>query len=58
MDAKICDRCGEYFAVKHRDRMFLLRKIKLSYIGWSEDIDLCPDCQNAFNDWMEKKEEE
>lgn len=51
-DAKICDRCGEFY--KEDD----ICGVKDLYISFSrvdfvnnQSIDLCPDCQESFNEW-------
>lgn len=59
MDAKQCDRCGNYYSgdvtyptVKLIDE----RSKQITYIGnnfW--DCDLCQNCWNEFAKWWEKK---
>lgn len=51
-DAKICDRCGEFYKESN------VYGVKNPYISFSRDdfdddrsVDLCPDCQESFNEW-------
>lgn len=59
MDAKKCDRCGNYYSDDiAKPTVQLTGKItkQINYIGNDcYDCDLCDDCWNKFSEWWEKK---
>ena len=52
-----CDRCGKYlgwwkiYVVKVRKPFFG------EYMSWSHKIQLCDECKNEFERWLEDPEE-
>lgn len=56
MNAKKCDRCGDYYD-NHRDYMLDLKKVdRMS--GTLLQVDLCKQCSEELFDWFQVKAEE
>lgn len=61
-DAMKCDRCGKYYEIddknnsfKHHSRIYNVFDFNLLTTDRANRIDLCPDCQDAFEEWMKNK---
>lgn len=54
MDAKRCDRCGEFYIpqLKNTDVIASLEKAVRKEKHITDVCDLCPNCVNKFYDWM------
>lgn len=53
----ICDRCGQiYTPDKERPRYTVWDNEKATMLTNSLDLDLCPDCAEKLEAWMEQKE--
>lgn len=50
MNAKRCDRCGKFFVEGYRGKYKLI--VHLCNI-----VDLCDDCMNDLEEWMNEKKE-
>ena len=47
--ARKCDRCGAY----HDGRIYEIEISPMCYLNEThEEFDLCPDCKNEFDDFM------
>ena len=51
MKAYKCDRCGQLFESKARWRYLITNNVNNGY------FDLCEDCQNELNKWVDKFKE-
>lgn len=50
--AKKCDKCGAYYTPNN----YKLNLIKKEHVGFDiidKYVDLCPDCQEILEEWME-----
>lgn len=55
----LCDRCGEKIIERFTDRKYKLRKLEETNNLWKDvyvDIDLCPNCYQELELWIEKAE--
>ena len=69
MEAKKCDRCKKFYELYkglHKcgmspsgEPLFEIPFNHVTLENWtkSEDIDLCPECMEAFDNWLKKKGE-
>lgn len=65
MDAKICDRCGNYFVIKtitdKKDPICNIFTTKIPndvYNFTGRNIDVCPECAADFERWLNEKKTE
>lgn len=55
MNAKKCDRCGEYYIP---DRIVKMQGVVVREPnGYEKRLDLCNCCENALKDWIEAYKE-
>ena len=52
--ANKCDRCGTLYVRKTNNDGYKIRKILVHYT--EEDVDLCSECQEAFEKFMKSCE--
>ena len=48
-----CDRCGQTY--KFFLNKCLLKRLRERRNGGPQDLDLCNNCDNELNNWMNKK---
>ena len=60
-DAMKCDRCGKYYEIDDKNNSFkhlgciYVRDFNSLTTDRANRIDLCPDCQDAFEEQMKNK---
>ena len=52
--ANKCDRCGELYKRRTMNDAYKIKKILIHYM--EEDVDLCSECQEAFEKFMKSCE--
>lgn len=54
-DAKICDRCKNFYQVTTTENRLKMR-VRTSTEGrvFFRPVDLCPECQRRLEDWFDK----
>ena len=59
MNAKKCDRCGEYYIESSKCGFlhFTAGAPTAIFVGLRVEKDLCPSCYEEFKNWMYQKKE-
>lgn len=52
-DAKVCDRCGKFYLKKYVEKFKIFQRDNRSLQSYYKDFDLCDDCYEIFEDWIE-----
>ena len=55
MEAKQCDRCGEYYSTNHFTPEYVcVRNVKRTKYTYRKTFDLCKKCSDELAEWINK----
>lgn len=55
MDAKKCDRCGNFYKINYHDYAHIM--VAKRYYDDGNHYDVCPECMKEFKIWFAAPEE-